>query len=62
MTDTKIGLHPYADLEGSDLWNEVDRAIMELIKNRDLVETSAHPYIVGYICRKLVDSGLIQRS
>jgi len=31
----------------------VSKAIKELVENRDLSETAAHPYIVGYICKKV---------
>jgi hypothetical protein len=31
----------------------VSKAIDELVKNGDLAETTPHPYIVGYICKKV---------
>jgi hypothetical protein len=31
----------------------VDEAINDLVKNRDLIETTRRDYIVGYICEKL---------
>lgn len=46
--------HPYAALAGSAEWAVLDRAVLELAENRDLVETTAHEYIVGYLCKALV--------
>jgi hypothetical protein len=60
MTADKSRLHPYADLEGTALWTQIDRAITELIRNRDLVEATAHPYVVGYICKTLMESGVVK--
>jgi len=40
------------------LWTQVDRAIKELLQNRDLIETTADPHIVGYICNALVEAGV----
>lgn len=35
------------------VWKIVDEAINDLVKNRDLIETTRRDYIVGYICEKL---------
>lgn len=61
MTADESRLHPYAALEGTALWMQVDQAITELIQNRDLVEATAHPYVVGYICQKLVEADIVRR-
>jgi lipid II:glycine glycyltransferase (peptidoglycan interpeptide bridge formation enzyme) len=45
-------MHPYAAYEGSPLWNAVSKAIAELVKNGDLLETTAHPYVVRYNLRE----------
>jgi len=50
--------HPYTSLAGTALWTQVDRAIKELLQNRDLIETTADPHIVGYICNALVEAGV----
>jgi hypothetical protein len=60
MTSDKLRHHPYADLEGTALWIQVDRAVTDLLQNRDLVETTAHSYVVGYICKKLMDAGVVR--
>ena len=33
----------------------IDRALLELTKNRDVVETTRHEYVVGYLCKALVE-------
>ena len=61
MTADESRVHPYASLEGTAVWMQVDQAITELIQNRDLVETTAHPYVVGYICKKIVEADMVRR-
>ena len=51
MSKVHSATHPYAAYEGSPLWKVVSKAIKELVKNRDLSETTSQPYVVGYICR-----------
>jgi hypothetical protein len=31
----------------------LDQAVLDLAANRDLVETTSHEYIVGYLCKAL---------
>jgi hypothetical protein len=38
---------------GTPVWKLVDKAINDLVENKDLVETTRRDYIVGYICEKL---------
>ena len=47
--------HPYAALEGTVEWSAIDRAVRELAANQDLVETTKHEYIVGFLCKALAD-------
>jgi Pentapeptide repeats (9 copies) len=46
--------HPYTELERTRLWAAVESAIKDLVSNNDLVERTARPYIVGYLCQKLL--------
>jgi hypothetical protein len=48
-----VSNHPYRAYEGSPLWKAMSEAVAELVKNGDLVETTAHPYVVGYICKRV---------
>ncbi len=45
--------HPYLRFSGSPEWAAIDRAVRELAENRDLVETTEHEYVVGYLCQAL---------
>lgn len=47
--------HPYTGFEGTFLWSAIDRALQQLTANRDLVETTAHEDIVGFLCKALVE-------
>jgi len=47
--------HPYIELEGARLWTTVELAINDLVLNKDLIENTARPYIIGYLCQKLLD-------
>ena len=54
--------HPYEELEKTSLWRVVDSSIEELVANRDLLEQTSRVYIVGYIVKKLVESGELQEG
>ena len=43
--------HPYMGLREHTLWRAVDRAVTDLVGNRDIAEDEYHEYIVGYICK-----------
>ncbi|HEX3322242.1 MAG TPA: hypothetical protein VHR84_16165 [Terriglobales bacterium] len=43
--------HPYTRWERTQLWKVIDKAVCDLVQNRDLVEDEYHEYIVGYICK-----------
>jgi hypothetical protein len=45
--------HPYLRLTGTPQWTAIDRAVCELAESKDLVEATAHDYIVGYLCQAL---------
>jgi hypothetical protein len=45
--------HPYTNYEGTVEWSAIDKALRDLALNRDLVETTKHEYIVGYLCKAL---------
>ena len=46
--------HPYTELEKTRIWAAVESAIKDLVSNNDLVESTARPYIVGYLSQKLL--------
>jgi len=47
--------HPYVEFEGTPLWTVVEAAINDLLLNSDLVESTARAYIVGDLCRKILN-------
>ena len=47
--------HPYKDFENSDLWKSLDKALVELEANQDVQITTAREYVVGYICKYLLE-------
>jgi hypothetical protein len=46
--------HPYEKLEGTPLWSALDMAINGLVLNKDIVERTPRPYIVGYLCQRVL--------
>ena len=46
---------PYGRFAQTENWVVLDRALKELIKNQDLQETTAHEYVVGYLCQALAE-------
>ncbi len=47
--------HPYTEFEGTRLWTTVESAINDLAHNVDLVESTARPSVVGYLCQRLLN-------
>lgn len=48
--------HPYKALENSILWKIVDKAIEDLVHNKDIKESTNREYIVGYICKLIIEN------
>jgi hypothetical protein len=46
--------HPYKKYESHRYWKKIDKGISDLVDNQDLVEQSARPYIVGYLCKMIL--------
>ncbi len=46
--------HPYASLEGSPVWDALDRALTHLVHNGDISELTARRYITGYLTKSLL--------
>lgn len=51
---------PYKKFADSELWSIVDSAIEDLVINQDLVEMTQRKYIVGYICKLILESDKIK--
>jgi hypothetical protein len=52
---------PYKKFQATKSWSVVDDAVEQLVKNKDLVETTARRYIVGFILKQLDDSKLLKK-
>lgn len=45
--------HPYRRFEATANWRKLSGAIDDLVRNKDIVETTRREYIVGYLCQAL---------
>lgn len=59
---SKVDSHPYSDLEGTHLWAIVSTAVEDLVNNSDLQERTPRAYIVGLICRRLLENGIAVKA
>ncbi len=48
--------HPYVKYEQTTMWAAIERGIIDLVANGDLVESTNRKYIVGYLC-KILEEG-----
>jgi hypothetical protein len=51
--DVTSGKTPYDVYKGTPLWLQVEKAMTNLVINRDIVETTPRDYIVGYLCQAI---------
>ena len=51
--------HPYTSYETTRAWSVVEKAIDDLIANRDIKETTNRSYIVGYLVQQLVEKRVV---
>lgn len=43
--------HPYKKFEKTKLWELINEALDDLIKNQDIELTTRKEYVVGYLCK-----------
>ena len=55
----KIMQHPYKKYEQDKTWTVVNDLINDLINNNDIELQTPIEYVVGYICKGLLDSQVI---
>ena len=48
--------HPYEKYENTELWKKIDQALDKLVENQDIEEITKREYIVGYICKKFIET------
>ena len=46
--------HPYKKYESHPYWKRIEKGISDLVENQDLVERAARSYIVGYLCKMVL--------
>ncbi|CAN5665990.1 hypothetical protein BH09VER1_BH09VER1_01090 [soil metagenome] len=47
---------PYGHLEELPEWSVLEKALGDLVKNRDLIEQTPRSYIVGYLVKALQEN------
>lgn len=52
--------NPFHELEKLRVWKLFNQGVKDLEANGDIEEKTARKYIVGYLSKILVDSGLIE--
>ena len=52
--------HPYIKSEQDKIWTVVNDLINDLINNNDIELQTPIEYVVGYICKGLLDSQVIK--
>jgi hypothetical protein len=57
---TMSELFPYEKYRGSVLWNVLQKSLVELAENQDLIITTDLDYVVGYLAEKLSEVNLIK--
>jgi hypothetical protein len=55
-------MHPYTEFEKTAIWKELQSEIEELSENQDIQLMTGDQYVVGSICKRLYDAGLLQED
>lgn len=50
---------PFAEYRDTPLWDVIAAAVVELEATREIEVATAPAYVVGYLCRRLVDAGAV---
>ena len=53
--------HPYTKYENTEMWKRIEQLITELVDNHDIEEKTKREYIVGYICKDLLEAEKVKR-
>jgi hypothetical protein len=52
--------HPYSAYEDTETWHRLDEGITALVENKDLIEQTNRAYIVGSLCKALLDKEAVR--
>ena len=47
---------PYANLENHDEWSVIKTAILEMVRNEDIELLTDEHYVIGYLCKKIIEN------
>ncbi|WP_169834556.1 hypothetical protein [Paenisporosarcina indica] len=47
--------NPYIKFEHTPLWAVINKGIEDLVENNDIEETTRREYIVGYLCKVIME-------
>jgi hypothetical protein len=53
--------HPYTEFEDTALWAGLDEALASLEADDDLVLQTGRPYVLGFLCKRLIENGVVPR-
>lgn len=45
--------HPYTEYQQTQLWELIEKAVNDLVKNQDIELTTRKEYIIGYLCKSI---------
>lgn len=48
--------YPYKQYETEPIWAVINKGISDLVENGDIEEKTARQYIVGYLCKVILES------
>lgn len=46
-------LHPFLELEGTPLWEAINRGLDDLVENKHIEESTPREYIIGHLYQKI---------
>ncbi len=61
-SEEKYPAEPYAQFKNNPAWSVINQIIGDLVENQDIVETTVRKCIVGYIIKRLTETGLLHRT
>ncbi len=47
---------PYKDLIDHPLWSVIDKALDDLIKNKDVLVSTPRKYVIGYLLQSILEA------
>ncbi len=54
--------HQYERYKNFPLWDALKKALNELKENQDIKITTKEEYVIGYLCKSILDNDLLQKT